>query len=201
MERGRVLILRGIDAPQPAVLESLNAVLEVDSSSLGVGAGSHRPRTVLANGRSVTVQPGFYVVCTTRGSQHDLTPALASRFTAVQWGGEAEGGGGDGGNAAKLTGAVGFDALVDGYTAALHEAGGGAAAREAVRSALSVPLLATSDGVRRYSVGHTAHVLRAVARWWVFTTSPAPFGRGVRVDEAAARIGEAARSLAVHARG
>ena len=105
MERGRVLLLRGIDAPEPAVLESLNAILEVDvrHATLRAGGGP-----CLQTGDQ-SVRPGFYVICTTRESQHSLTPALASRFLAVPWGGED-------GRPCKITGAGGFRALVEAYT-------------------------------------------------------------------------------------
>ena len=109
-QRGCVLLLRGIDAPDPAVLEALNAVLEVDASTR---------RSALVAGRTVQVAEGFYVICTSRESQHALTPALASRFLAVAWGDEAEGAGD------KLVGQLSFEALVLHYTRA---AAGGVAA-------------------------------------------------------------------------
>ena len=192
MERGCMLLLRGIDVPQPAVLESLNAVLEVDATTAG---GGGQQRTVLANGRTVVVHPGFYVVCTSRASQHDLTPALASRFLSVAWGGED-------GTPHKLTGAAGFDALVDGYTNKLSGSGGGNAVREAVRTALAAPLRLTpqtSGGASppaRYPVGETAFVLRTVAHWWAFTTAPPPFGRGLQSAHAADGVGDAATAIA-----
>ena len=121
MREGSVLLLRGIDAPQPAVLESLNALLELRPSP---GAAC----SALVLGRLVEAREGFRVVCTSRGSQHDLTPALASRFLAVTWGGEERVG-------CKLTAAAGLDALVACYTQALGTAEGGEA-RAAIFTAL-----------------------------------------------------------------
>ena len=121
MERGSVLLLRGIDAPDPAVLEALNAVLEVDASMR---------RSALVGGRTVRVAEGFFVICTSRESQHALTPALASRFLAVAWGDEAEGAGD------KLVGQPSFEALVLHYTRAAAGGVAAVAAREAISTAL-----------------------------------------------------------------
>ena len=203
MESGAVLLLRGIDAPPPAVLEALNAVLELDSSQ--------RSRSVLVNGRSVVVRRGFFVVCTSRESQHVLTPALASRFLAISWGGEE-------GLGSKLIGRRGFETLVEAYTRRLPRgaqtpvggagvdngavgAGAGAQggeASEAVRAALAEPLQwATTPGAApRYPLGETCAVLRSVGRWWLFMTSAPPFGAGLEAIVAARRVGDAARAIA-----
>ena len=170
MERGCVLLLRGIDAPDPAVLEALNAVLEVDASTR---------RSALVAGRTVQVAEGFYVICTSRESQHALTPALASRFLAVAWGDEAEGAGD------KLVGQLSFEALVLHYTRAAAGGVAAVAAREAISTALGAryqPPEATRQTVGEvcmvpeatrptFRLGEMCMVLRAIGRWWSFMSS------------------------------
>lgn len=183
METGSVLLLRGIDAPEPAVLESLSAILEADASR-------DCRRTILANGRPVRVHPGFFVICTSRQTQHNLTPALASRFLAIQWGGDEQ-------PDCKLTTEAGFRRLVACYLREIGDSGG-VAATEAVRSALKLPLQWERAHMAspRYSIGETAFVLRAVARWWRFILSPPPFGRGESASAASQRLPSAACALA-----
>ena len=183
MERGEVLLLRGIDAPDPAVLESLNAVLEIDATR-----DASSSRTVLANGRLIAARPGFHVICTSRTTHHSLTPALSSRFLSVRWGGDSI-------EPNKWTGLGGFEALVRTYTCDLVQNHHERVVTDSVRTALQQELQ-LSEKPQRYSVGEVAFVLRALRAWWYFMTSPLPFGRKEPVSAVVERVGRAAHDIA-----
>jgi MoxR-like ATPase len=78
MKNGNVLILRDLHIVPGNVLESLNAVLEVDSSE---------NRTFLVAGEDVAVNLRFRIIATMCKDQRVLSPALASRFLAIPFSG------------------------------------------------------------------------------------------------------------------
>ena len=122
-----------------AVLESLNEVLEVDKRQ--------GKRYALVAGKLQLVAQGFFVIATIRGSQRNLTPALASRFLSYP--------------VCPSTGPAGMEQLVKCYLSDF-DAQRQHYFEERVREVIK-PIK------NKFPIGPVSDILKAFRAWWRFS--------------------------------